>query len=152
MNPPGDVVELLQRLVRTPSVNPAGQPAGDHTGEGRCAEVVGDFLRLCGAEVWMQPVEPGHPNVVGRFPTRGGGKKRLVLAPHTDTVNVDGMTIDPFGGELRDGRVYGRGASDTKGSMAAMLWALFELRDQIADLGHEIWFAGLMSEETGQSG
>jgi acetylornithine deacetylase/succinyl-diaminopimelate desuccinylase-like protein len=62
------------------------------------------------------------------------------------------MTIPPFGGELRDGKIWGRGATDTKGPMAAMLWALHELRDRIPALGHEIWFAGLMGEEAGQEG
>lgn len=62
------------------------------------------------------------------------------------------MVIDPFGGEIRDGRLWGRGASDTKGPMAAMLWALRELRDRVPTLGHEVWFAGLMGEEAGQEG
>jgi acetylornithine deacetylase/succinyl-diaminopimelate desuccinylase-like protein len=62
------------------------------------------------------------------------------------------MTIDPFAAELRDGRVWGRGASDTKGPMASMLWALRESRDRLAGLSHEIWFAGLVSEEAGQHG
>jgi acetylornithine deacetylase/succinyl-diaminopimelate desuccinylase-like protein len=62
------------------------------------------------------------------------------------------MTIDPFGGEIRDGKIWGRGATDTKGPMAAMLWSLYELRDRIPSLGHEIWFAGLMGEEAGQEG
>jgi len=62
------------------------------------------------------------------------------------------MTIDPFGGEIREGRLYGRGASDTKGPMAAMLWALRECRDVLPELSHEIWFAGLMGEEAGQDG
>jgi acetylornithine deacetylase/succinyl-diaminopimelate desuccinylase-like protein len=67
-------------------------------------------------------------------------------------VSVLGMSIDPFGGEVRDGKVWGRGASDTKGPMASMLWAIREMRDRLPNLGHEIWFAGLMSEETDQHG
>jgi acetylornithine deacetylase/succinyl-diaminopimelate desuccinylase-like protein len=62
------------------------------------------------------------------------------------------MTIDPFGGEIRDGRVYGRGASDTKGTMAAMLWAFYELRDSIPSLCRPVAFVGLMGEEAGQPG
>jgi acetylornithine deacetylase/succinyl-diaminopimelate desuccinylase-like protein len=62
------------------------------------------------------------------------------------------MTIDPFGGEIREGRLYGRGASDTKGPMASMLWALHECRDLLPHLTHEVWFAGLMGEEAGQDG
>lgn len=151
MSCPRDVGQLLQELIRIPSVNPDGDPGTDQVGEGACAQYVADFLRECGAEVALQEVEPGRPNVIGRFHP-GSGKPRLVLAPHLDTVSVRGMTIDPFGGVKRDGRIYGRGASDTKGSVAVMLMALAEMRDRLADLDHEIWFAGLMGEEAGQDG
>jgi acetylornithine deacetylase/succinyl-diaminopimelate desuccinylase-like protein len=147
---PGSVTELAQALVRIPSVNPDGDPGTDRTGEQACAEFVADFLRSLGAEAGLHPVHPGRPNVVGRFGSPG--KPRLLLAPHTDTVSVAGMTIDPFAAEVRDGRLYGRGASDTKGPMAAMLWALRESRDLLPHLTHEIWFAGLMGEEAGQDG
>ena len=62
------------------------------------------------------------------------------------------MTIDPFGGELREGKLWGRGASDTKGPMASMLWGLYGAHEQIASLGYEIWYAGLVGEEAGQHG
>jgi acetylornithine deacetylase/succinyl-diaminopimelate desuccinylase-like protein len=62
------------------------------------------------------------------------------------------MTIDPFEGEISDGRVYGRGACDTKGTMAAMLAALSELQGRLPDFSTEITFVGLMGEETGQPG
>ena len=149
---PSNVIELLQALVRIPSVNPHGEPGVAETGEKRCAEFVGKFLEHCGARVELRNVLPGRPNVAGVFPSDAPGKDRIIFAPHTDTVSVAGMTIDPFGGELRDGRIWGRGASDTKGTMAAMLWALFELREKIPALPYEIWFAGLMSEEAGQDG
>ena len=95
---------------------------------------------------------PGRPNVVARFPSDRPGKPRVLLAPHTDTVSVLGMTIPPFAAELRDGKIWGRGASDTKGPMAAMLWALRQMRERLPALGHEIWFAGLASEEAGLHG
>lgn len=150
--PPATVVELLQSLVRIPSVNPDGNPGVDATGEAGCAAFVGEFLRQAGASVELQPVLPGRPNVIGVFPSEKPGKRRIVFAPHTDTVSVVGMTVDPFSGEERDGRIWGRGASDTKGPMAAMLWALWSMRDRISSLGYEIWFAGLMGEEAGQYG
>lgn len=149
---PTSVSGLLQALVRIPSVNPHGSPGIDHPGEQACAEYVAAFLRECGAATELCEVAPGRPNVIGRFSSDTSGKKRLILAPHLDTVSVGGMTIDPFGGEIRDGRLWGRGATDTKGCMAAMLWALYELRDRIPSLGYEIWFAGLMGEEAGQEG
>lgn len=148
---PGNVAELAQALVRIPSVNPDGDPGTDRTGEQACAEYVADFLRHLGADAVLHEVHPGRPNVVARFAS-DGSKPRLLLAPHTDTVSVAGMTIDPFGGDIRDGKLYGRGASDTKGPMAAMLWSLCESRDILPQLSHEIWFAGLMGEEAGQDG
>ncbi len=148
---PGSVAELAQALVRIPSVNPDGDPGTDRTGEQACAEFLANFLRAEGAEVALQEVHAGRPNVVARFPS-AGVKPRLLFAPHTDTVSVAGMTIDPFGGDIRDGKIYARGASDTKGPMAAMLWALAECRDILPHLSHEIWFAGLMGEEAGQDG
>lgn len=146
------VVDLAQALIRIPSVNPDGDPGTDLTGEQACAEYVADFLRSIGAEVELREVLPGRPNVVGRFSSETEGKPKLLFAPHTDTVSVAGMTVDAFGGEIRDGRLYGRGASDTKGPMAAMLWALRESRDILPRLTHEIWFAGLMGEEAGLIG
>lgn len=141
---------LLQELIRIPSVNPDGDPGTPHVGEKNCADCIADFLGSLGAGVELHEVLPGRPNVVGRFPADRPGKPRLLLAPHTDTVSVGGMTIDPFGGELRDGKIWGRGASDTKGSLAAMLWALKE--SDVRSLSHEIWFAGLMGEEAGLHG
>jgi len=146
------VTELLGQLIRIPSVNPEGDPGTPHTGEGNCAKFLKEFLIQQGAEVWLQEVLPDRPNVVAKFPAGRAGKPRLLFAPHTDTVSVAGMTIEPFGGVGREGKIWGRGASDTKGPMAAMLCALVESRDIIPDLSHEIWFAGLMGEEAGQHG
>ncbi|MGA1124005.1 MAG: M20 family metallopeptidase [Chthoniobacterales bacterium] len=148
---PASVVELAQALVRIPSVNPDGDPGTDRTGEEACALFLRDWLASLEADVRLQAVLPGRPNVVACL-GGGGGKPRLLFAPHTDTVSVAGMTIDPFGGAVIDGKLYGRGATDTKGPMASMLWALRECRDLLPSLSHEIWFAGLMGEEAGQDG
>ena len=151
MTSPRSVEELAQALVRIPSVNPDGDPGTDRIGEQACAEYLAGFLRELGAETALHEVHPGRPNIVARFPS-AAGKPRLLFAPHTDTVSVAGMSIDPFGGEIRGGKLYGRGASDTKGPMASMLWALRECREILPELTHEIWFAGLMGEEAGQDG
>jgi acetylornithine deacetylase/succinyl-diaminopimelate desuccinylase family protein len=145
-------IDLLRDLIRIPSVNPDGDPGTALTGENECAHFVAEVLRSSGAETLVEDVLPGRPNVVGRFPSSRAGKPRLLLAPHTDTVSVGGMTIDPFAATLSDGKIWGRGATDTKGSMAAMLVALQESRDILPSLSHEIWFSGLMGEEAGQQG
>lgn len=151
MKLPESPVALLQELIRIPSVNPDGARDVDAAGEKACAEYVGDFLSSCGAEVVYEEVLPGRPNVIGRF-SGDDGKPGLLFAPHTDTVSVLGMTVDPFGGELSQGKVYGRGASDTKGTMAAMLWALHSMRDRLPHLSHRVAFVGFMGEEAGQPG
>jgi len=150
---PSSVVELLRELIRIPSVNPDGEPGTDLTGEKHLADFVAAFLRdECGAEVEDEEVLPDRPNVLARFPGGASGRPRVLLAPHLDTVGVGGMTIEPFGARLMDGKVWGRGASDTKGSLAAMLWALREVRGDATRLGVAPLFAGFMSEESGQHG
>lgn len=152
-SPPTNVVELLCDLIQIPSVNPDGDPGTDLLGEQKCAEYVADFLRdRCGAEAELEEVLPGRPNVIGRFPNKTGATKTVLFGPHTDTVGVANMTIDPFGGEVRNGKIWGRGASDTKGSMANMLWAFHELRDVIPQLPVKVIFVGFISEESGQDG
>ena len=154
MNQPTPTARLLQALVRIPSVNPEGSPGVDQTGELACARWVAAFLRKSGAKVQLPEIEPGRPNVIGVFKGSKPTRRRILLAPHTDTVSVAGMTIDPFSGKISQGRLWGRGASDTKGTMAAMLQAVHEFT-KTADFeknGLEITFAGLMGEEAGNAG
>jgi len=146
------VSDIAVELVRIPSVNPDGDPGTPHTGEVACAEWLAAFLSGLGAHAELREVLPGRPNVVARFPSDRPGKPRILFAPHTDTVSVIGMTIEPFSGEIRDGRLLGRGATDTKGPMASMLWALQESAAILPSLPYEIWFAGLVGEEAGQYG
>ncbi len=148
---PDNPIALLQDLIRIPSVNPDSAPDQGATGEGDCARRVAELLADCGARIELEEVRPGRPNVIGRFPGEEA-KPGILLAPHLDTVSVAGMTVDPFGAEISEGRIYGRGASDTKGTMAAMLWALHERRDRIATLSVRVAFVGLMGEEAGQPG
>jgi acetylornithine deacetylase/succinyl-diaminopimelate desuccinylase family protein len=146
------VVELLQELIRIPSANPVGDVGAAETGEGALAQFVGDQLLKLGMEVELQFVEPQRPNVVGRLKSRNS-RHHLLLGPHLDTVGIKGMTIEPFAGTVRDGRVWGRGACDTKGSIASMLAALEALvRGDHRPEDTDIWFAGLMGEETGNEG
>jgi len=116
-------------------------------------EYVADFLRWLGAEVTLDPIEPGRPNVIASF-APSEPKAHLAFAPHLDTVSVAGMTIAPFDPVIRDGKLYGRGSSDTKGPMAAALWAVREWAQNPARAQSKIhWtFLALMGEEAGQGG
>ncbi|WP_367874636.1 M20 family metallopeptidase [Luteolibacter sp. Populi] len=144
-------IELLQQLVRIPSVNPDNPAGTDRTGEAEIAEWLKVWLEELGAEVVLEEIKPGRPNLIARFAPRDG-RPRVLLGPHLDTVGVEAMTIDPFAAELRDGRLWGRGASDTKGPMAAMLWGLKENAAILKDLPTAIDFVAFMGEESGQWG
>lgn len=148
---PADVVSLLQHLVRIPSVNPENSPGTELTGEEELAQFLAGWLEALGAEVKLEEIRPGRPNLIARFAPMDG-RPRILLGPHLDTVGVGGMTIDPFGGATRDDRVWGRGASDTKGPMAAMLWALQQTRELQKDSPIAIDFVAFMGEESSQWG
>ncbi|MCA9050621.1 MAG: M20 family metallopeptidase [Planctomycetaceae bacterium] len=121
-----NVTEILKTLISIPSVNPMGRDVrGDIFGESRLSDWLMSWFHSIGADCERISVSDGHDNVVARF--NGNASKTLLLDVHQDTVPVDGMTIDPFGAVIRDGRMYGRGASDVKGSMAAMLAAFRRL-------------------------
>lgn len=142
------VVDLCQALIEIPSENPSGS-AGSH-GEEAIARFVGEYLKSLGAEVEYEEIGPGRPNVYGMWAIPPAASQRILFAPHLDTVTVEGMTVDPFLGKRLDGRLYGRGSSDTKGSMAAMLWALKSV--DLSRLNVAVGFAGLADEEFEQLG
>jgi acetylornithine deacetylase/succinyl-diaminopimelate desuccinylase-like protein len=150
---PSTVVELLRELVAIPSVNPQGNAGTDHTGEQAMAEYVGDFLKGLGAEVTLETVLPGRPNLIAEF-TPEKQSAHLAFAPHLDTVSVAGMTVSPFDPVIRDGKLFGRGSTDTKGPMAAALWALRDWAQSPARGRSQVkWtFLGLMAEESGNEG
>lgn len=143
--------KLLRELIALPSVNPAFLPARHpRAGERSVAEFLAATAAQAGLDVEFQPVFPGRSNLLARLVPPQRPKQRIVLAPHMDT--VDG-TDEQFTPRLKHGRLYGRGACDTKGSVAAMLSALSELaaspkRPQET----EVVLAALIDEENAQSG
>ncbi|HEX6060326.1 MAG TPA: ArgE/DapE family deacylase [Gemmatimonadaceae bacterium] len=115
----GDARALLALLVRQDSRNPALVAGGP--GEGGVARCLADVLARWGLDVELQEVRAGRPNVVARTPAaRAGRGPVLMLNGHLDVVGVEGMIHAPFDAAERDGRLYGRGAADMKGGIAAM--------------------------------
>lgn len=146
------VTQLLAELIALPSVNNAFlPPRHHHAGEGRVAEYLAALGARAGLDIEFQRVLPGRPNVLTRLRPSGKIKQTILFAPHLDTVNiVSEAQLHPV---KRHGRIYGRGACDTKGSVAVMFQALCDLaaakqRPQET----EIIFVGLIDEENGQSG
>ncbi len=109
----------LADLVRIDSINPS--LVAGAAGEAEIADYVARHLEDAGLEVHRHEPVPGRPSVVGILRGAGGGRS-LMLNAHVDTVGTDGMT-EPFSARVEDGRLYGRGAYDMKGSLAACMAA-----------------------------
>ncbi|MEP6640790.1 MAG: ArgE/DapE family deacylase [Gaiellales bacterium] len=116
------VAELLSELVAIDSVNPDLVPGG--AGEADIAAFAAGWLERAGLEVSIAEAAPGRPNVIARAVGSGGGRegRSLLLNAHMDIVGVEGMT-DPFSPKIESGRLYGRGAYDMKGGLAAIMLA-----------------------------
>jgi succinyl-diaminopimelate desuccinylase len=162
--------KLLAELIALPSVNPAFVqsssavgprccaasddqqvvPTNPRAGEKRVADFLATVAARAGLEVEFQKVLPGRSNLIARLLPRNKIRQTILLAPHLDTVNADDSQFVP---RRKNGRLYGRGACDTKGSVAAMLTALCELASRKSRPSEtEIVFAGLVDEENAQAG
>ncbi len=146
-----EIVAFTAEMIRIPTVNPPGECYRD------CAELIGRRLEAAGLEVGYVEAEgrpehtPEHPrvNVVGRGPARPG-RPRLHLNGHFDVVPPgDGWTVDPFAGVVREGRIYGRGASDMKSGIAAAIFAVEALRRAGVGLDGAVDISATVDEESG---
>jgi succinyl-diaminopimelate desuccinylase len=121
------VVDILGQLVALPSVNPMGGSVdASICYESRVSDWLVRFFQSIGAPYERLEVSPGRDNVIARFESPGADFT-ILLDAHQDTVPVEGMTIAPFEPKVADGRLWGRGACDVKGGMAAMLFAFRRL-------------------------
>ena len=140
-----NAVQLTQELIRFNSVNPPGN-------EGACARFVARLLSDWGLLVELVDYEEGRPCVVGRLPGRESGAP-LCFTGHLDTVPLGSAPWqhEPFAGEIADGRIYGRGASDMKSGLAAVLVAVERLSRERGRL-RDTWVIFTVAEETGCEG
>ena len=138
-----EATELLQELIRVETVNPPGN-------ETRAAELLREYLGDHGVESELYAKVPERANLVARIPGTGTGP-RLVLLSHTDTVLADPTEweLDPWSGELREGQIWGRGALDMKGQVAASAVAIASLAREGFDPGGDLIFAACADEEVG---
>jgi len=147
-----DALSLLQDLIRLPSVNPMGRdlPAGICL-ESRVSDYLVDALESLDVPHERIEVAPGRANVIARIDSPRA-TRTILLDAHQDTVPVDGMTIEPFDPIIRDGRLYGRGACDVKGGIAAMLSAFARLSRERPAGASNVVLSCTCDEEHGQLG
>jgi acetylornithine deacetylase len=146
----GDAVGLARELVRVDSRNPslaAGAP-----GEREVARVLAELLEAWGLRVEVREAAPGRPNVIARAgePGAGGGGRSLMFNGHLDVVGIEGMSHPPFEALERGGRLYGRGAADMKGGVAAMCAAA--ARAASVGVTGELVLAAVVDEEYASAG
>ena len=147
-----DTAKLLSELIALPSVNPAFLPDGDaRAGEHRVSDFLAVTAARAGLDIEFQNVLPGRSNLIARLTPQNKVSRTILLAPHLDTVPP--ATDKQLVPEKKGGRLFGRGACDTKGSAAAMLSAVCELaKSKNRPRETEIIFAGLVDEENAQAG
>jgi succinyl-diaminopimelate desuccinylase len=141
----GELIGLTRDLVRIPSVVRPGQP--DATEAAVAAHVEG-WMRAHGLEVEVHEVAPGRPNVLGSIGDPGG--PTLLLEGHTDVVTEGDAGLwkhAPFGGDMVDGRIYGRGSADMKGGLAAAMVAAAAVKRSGVPLGGRLVVGALVDEE-----
>jgi acetylornithine deacetylase/succinyl-diaminopimelate desuccinylase-like protein len=138
-----EVVELLQDLLRLDTVNPPGN-------ETIAAELLRGYLEDAGLACELYAREPERANLVARVPGRGDGPSLLLLS-HTDTVIADASewSVSPWSGEVRQGCVWGRGALDMKGHVAAAAVAIATLAREGFEPAGDLVFAATADEEVG---
>jgi acetylornithine deacetylase/succinyl-diaminopimelate desuccinylase-like protein len=138
-----EVTELLQGLIRIDTTNPPGN-------ETAAAELLRDYLLDSGVQCELYAKIPERANLVARIPGRGDGPTLLFLS-HTDVVLADASewAADPFGGELRDGEIWGRGALDMKGQVAAEAVAIASLAREGFEPAGDLIFCATADEEVG---
>lgn len=149
----GEMVKFLSQYVSKKSVNAT---IDKRYGEGECQRWLSDELNGWGCfdkvDTWEKAT--GRPNVTAVMKGRVAGHA-LGFLGHSDVVPVVEETVgqwtsDPWGGEVKDGRVYGRGVCDMKGGNVAFLWAMKTLAEMGVKLGSDVYGAAVVAEETGE--
>ncbi|MBL8176507.1 MAG: ArgE/DapE family deacylase [Bryobacterales bacterium] len=136
------LVSTLSDLIAVNSVNPAYEMGAPECG---IQERIGAFFRRQEMGVREQEVVAERPNLIVSIPGRNP-KRRLILEAHCDTAGVEGMDA-PFEPAVDGGRIYGRGACDTKGGLAAMMHAIADVHKSGKKPPCEVWFVSAMDEE-----
>jgi len=150
---PDYVIELTQEIVRIPSVNPKFETGDGLNGEAAVQDALEARLKAEGFTTAQHDALPGRPNLIADRP--GSEERSLILNGHIDTVPVGNQTnwkMDPFGGDVTDGRLYGRGAVDMKSGVAACVAASHFLNVVGVTLEGRLSVHSVVDEEAGGFG
>jgi acetylornithine deacetylase/succinyl-diaminopimelate desuccinylase family protein len=144
------IVEFARELIKVPTESHAKE--SEKEVEAKIAPLIISKLKSLGMKVEVYDVLPGRPNIIGVL--RGEkNKPSLLLEGHTDVVSAgEGWTYEPFEGVVKDGKLYGRGAADMKGGVAAMIMAAEAIVRSNVKLDGDLIIAAVMGEETGLLG
>ncbi|MER3438683.1 MAG: acetylornithine deacetylase, partial [Chloroflexota bacterium] len=149
-----EIVAFASRLIQQPSINPDLEPNPD--AERPAQEWLRDQIASFGGfEIDYWELVPNRPNLVATLPGAGGGRS-LAWSAHTDVVPVTPEQAEqwegagPFSGEIRDGKLWGRGASDMKGAIAAYVMAARIIKDAGVTLRGDLKLVQSVGEEAGR--
>ena len=137
-----DITNLAQELIRIPS--------DEITGEQEVCEYLSDILKSLGMKVRLQEVLPKRPNIIAEV-LGGNNGKSIMFNGHIDTVpigNIEKWNTDPYKAIIKDNKLFGRGATDMKGSIASMVIAIKYIMNNVENFNGKIIFTGVMAEET----
>ena len=137
-----DIINLAQQLIRIPSDETAG--------EQEVCDYLESVLKSLGMKIKIQQVKPNRPNIIAEVVGNNSGKV-IMLNGHIDTVpigDIDKWSVDPYGGNIKNNKLFGRGATDMKGSIASMIIAIKYMMNNITNFNGKIIFTGVMAEET----
>lgn len=143
--PINELVELFRKMISVPSHWDVP------TMEEEIVSELADYFNDVGLSFELQPIDKRRSNIIARVQGAGGGRS-LALNGHLDTVPPYNMTIDPFGAVIENNRIYGRGAVDMKGPIAAMIMTLLAFKRTGIELKGDLIFTGVLAEETNSDG
>ena len=143
------LLHFLQELIQINSVNPSLSDSG--AGEADIARHIGGHLNKLGLAVHFQELQKNRVNVIAVLKGTGGGQS-LMLNGHTDTVSAENMTTDPFCPQIKDGKLYGRGALDMKAGVAAQIMAVQTLLEAQIELKGDVIITLVADEEYASMG
>ena len=137
-----EVVQLTQKLVQIPTENPNGI-------ELECSRFVESWLsNLENVSVTTQHVEEGRINIIAKYAGERSTLPPLVIIAHMDTVPVEGKwSVDPFSGEIKDGKLYGRGSCDMKSGLACALMTMKQVSERKSKLPRDLFVIATIDEE-----